>query len=1078
MINQITDFLLIPSYYKKAKKQFDFESWALKDFFAEEDSLEFLRFLYREDTQKFYITRDELLMRGISFREEYQNNFFPKLMYQIQNVIFIEENQELFKKINFKSIGLGNFIEQYHVSSDLFFHLMPFEGICNFAKDFSPTIIKTLFVDAGFNILSLEELDNVMKDKSFLNRNEKHQLDFDYSIENTFSEEKFTYFRNYCNQMNVVLFSELTLDFITEFANKDNIRNDIVRELIKKYEYKKLELAKSNIEIVNGNNVKEDKQQLEITMLKEIEDNISTFQKNEFRNFLERNGCSYFELINSIYEDETFDYSDNQLPLYKIKFLNNSIIKNIKAKYEEKLELEFENIRTALVNNEKFKYIAESKIKDVQDIFNLKVEDTIETNLRIIDTFNDKKHCNILKNINNVLKSFRMPKEHIEELVSQLKPNRIPIIKGRQLGLTLEQIGEQYEITRERVRQIIKKVNLKLSAKNSIIKISVFFQYYTQHCITITAEEFAKHLDIEANSSNYVILKELLSIDEKIFYIEKLDLYILREQFDYYIERLNSLNLNRAIIPFNEIKVIFEENIQLKIISNLIEKLMSIHGYIKGKEAYIRQSLSLTSRINYLFRNVIKEPLVMNDEGYSYFNSLMNEYFPQEFTSSKRAITARISDAEDTILVDNNTYYYHDGSLIDNKFVETIKNILNRHLEKMNFVDPRMIYQENLPLMEEYKIFSHVHLYSIINLYLDEYFDHSHGNSLYIYKKNEKVLDAESILIEYLNANSGEAIRESVLEDLKWKNFKLDQLLERIDSIIQVEDRKLCLISKFEFTDEEIQKLKEYVDIQFQNGYAFAFDLRFNMKNEIINILNSRNLLADEYSFMSILKWLNPNLRGYPKLLYLKDSPIQTIEQIISINFPDTITRKQIQDFIISYGYSEQTVYKVMFELIDKNYFYQYTGLEFINANQLNFTDSIILSLKTYLDEQFRNKVYLSALDLVGINSIAPIYHQGWSYHLIYELAPKVGYRQIPTNSDYRYNKLALVKESSNISNFEELVYYIVKNEYTGRNHEEDFAEFLMRKNLINNPKRLPSEIYESALFMFDRFGFFNLKEK
>ena len=62
------------------------------------------------------------------------------------------------------------------------------------------------------------------------------------------------------------------------------------------------------------------------------------------------------------------------------------------------------------------------------------------------------------------------------------------------------------------------------------------------------------------------------------------------------------------------------------------------------------------------------------------------------------------------------------------------------------------------------------------------------------------------------------------------------------------------------------------------------------------------------------------------------------------------------------------------------------------------------------------------------------------------------------------------------IENFEQLVLHIVKTEYSGRYHEEDLAKYLVLKKVSHNPRRLTNEIYNSPLFKFDSFGFFEIR--
>jgi hypothetical protein len=161
---------------------------------------------------------------------------------------------------------------------------------------------------------------------------------------------------------------------------------------------------------------------------------------------------------------------------------------------------------------------------------------------------------------------------------------------------------------------------------------------------------------------------------------------------------------------------------------------------------------------------------------------------------------------------------------------------------------------------------------------------------------------------------------------------------------------------------------------------------------------DARTDITDTYTFGSILKWLDSDLRGFQHLLYKKNSVIDSIEKVLIIRFPNIARRDEIEDFLEEKGYASSTAFSVINQLLENNSFYVYTAYQYINANQIHFTDEVKTSLKQYLNKSFGDKLYISALEFIGYSSdILPITTNGWQPQLITEFANRVGFRHIRT---------------------------------------------------------------------------------
>ena len=115
-----------------------------------------MRNLFTIDNKKFYNLRDELILRGIGFHKKYQNNYLLGRNYEIQNVLIKTENTDSFKKINFSVIGASNFIERFQITSDLFFHNVPWEGLLSLFPNTAESFLRRAFEKEGFSFAPIE----------------------------------------------------------------------------------------------------------------------------------------------------------------------------------------------------------------------------------------------------------------------------------------------------------------------------------------------------------------------------------------------------------------------------------------------------------------------------------------------------------------------------------------------------------------------------------------------------------------------------------------------------------------------------------------------------------------------------------------------------------------------------------------------------------------------------------------------------------------------------------------------------------------------------------------------------------
>jgi hypothetical protein len=1057
----------IPTYYNDLS--FDVSSRNIHSL-LKTNPIEYMRTLFIDDNRKFYSLRDELILRGIGFKEEFQNNYLLGIDYQIHFIIIKTENTDSFKKINFSMHGATNFIERFQVNSDLFFHNVPWEGILHFIPNASPDILKKNFLAAGFSIVPVEVYQAISptepatndsgKDRGVFIAKESSEYNYsklDLPVEYYYEEVTFNHFINYCQKNNIKKFSELTLDNIKDYANQKFTRSKTLQLIEEKYH----DINKQYNPLPYN-----------------FSETLDLLQDNPFKRICEIADVDYLELLDAFYKNDNL-YEDvfnieviEQFCDYTINNIEEIIKKKEKSRKQEQLQLLVHKIN----NHPNYKYILSISIQTLTKILSFNNVQLPNEELYLYDILEDMNYLTFLEQILISLNRLVELRGIVQTLIGYLNERQKEVITLRE-SMTLHEVGEIIGVTRERVRQIEAKVNRIIKQYIEEFKIEIYFLFYTEHSKLVSIDDFCDAFNI-SGSLERIIIKKILSHTNIAHFVESIQRYMNIEDYELIADSLDKVDFYQSIIKVDHLKQIIPIEI-INEMQEVIDMVIRSQGYFRVNNIYVREKISIKDRINYLFDNHITTPLYMDGEGYEYFKDLISSVFGIPYESTKRSATARIADGDNVILVDSNTFFRHEREKITDDLLNYLETTIDDMLSTHPYADPRIIYNENPNLVEDASLYSPVHLYSIIQLYLGDKYETGHRNTLYIYKSNTNVINSEDILCDYLSKNGHEVPYHKVLEDLNWKAPKLDQLLARIDSVITVKDKTIKTIESFEFKDEELNELKSTVEQEFKKGYIFTEDLAFELAfNPKLEQLVKRTGLADITTLSSIVKFLYKDASGFSRMLYNADSSIKSLEQALAKEFPEMMTRADLIKFTLEKGYSEQKLAAVPSTIVEDGLFYPYTSTQYINANIVHFKEDTKKSLQEYLDKLFADKSYRSMFSALRYSQeLLPISTYNWTEWLIHHFAEQVGYRKIIVyNQDYRYDKLLLVKEDSQISTLSELVYYIAKTHYKDRAHEEDFAKYLAADNIIYNPRRLSNEIYKSKYFEFDNFGFYRLR--
>lgn len=1040
-------YLEIPTYYDDLAE--NIFSKNLQSLFYERELLTYLRNTYQNDISLFYNIRDELMLRGIAFKEEHQNNFLPSLQYPIQYIINIEEDGKKFNKIDEQITGLYAIKNRYKIDSDLFFKNMPIDGIAHFLKK-DPTFLRKQFERVGFTIIPVGE----------------YSAGDEITIRECFKGNEYLAFYRYCYENNKKFFSELTIDFIENFRHVKGIGPSKYMNVTNKFN----ELLKE----VDDIKISKDNEKKGIIP-------IDYFVNNPLRNLLKKAEIDYLNFIDSIYfaKEETTIYRPIAEHIFEEK---KTFIRNLEAELEnEKNSKEIKKLQDSIKIHPNYELLMGLKSINLKRVLRLPELEEKDNNIHLFEMVEKTTNKIDLMVINSKIQKYKSPSLQIE-IINEMFKERDRNILFERLDKTLQEVGDLFGVTRERVRQIEQKAQGKLQGKAEYLCLDIYFNFFLQDRISMSIEKFMEklHIDLRYKEIFTVLVDSYKKLERKE---EEL---INKEFYTYVTQMKNIINeQSEGVIQATEILEKFNKSSEFEFTVELTDYFMNEIGYKRKNSIYFKHNIKLPAQISYLFKFKLKKPIEITDENFEYLQQLMKDVFDDQFESGKRAAVERIRSTKNVILVDANTFMYYDLDAISQVLLNEIEKELEKELQKSPVVTAKMLYQKNSVKWKMYQIISHHHLYSILGYHFNDVYLIGKGNTLEIYKSKSAIVNRESLLINYIKKHGGKLSKKKILENFKWQSYKLEQILSNNKELItileeDVDGYSVKLITAFNFKDVELQKIRKFVEDNIKDEYFFTADLLIEMEfDEELSEILARKKITDPYTFGSVLKWLDPDLRGFQHLLFKKNSEIDSIEKVLIIEFQNLVRRDEIENFLIVKGYASSTVFSIINLLLENNSFYVYTAYQYINANQIYFNNNVKDSLKQYLDKSFGNKMYLSALELRGYTSdILSVSRNSWQPQLITEFANQVGYRHIKTTPDYRYNKWVLVREELDVTNYEDLVHYVVMSEYKGNFHERDLAKFLEERKLTHSPYQLSLELKTSPYFEMRDLGFVKLKER
>lgn len=453
--------------------------------------------------------------------------------------------------------------------------------------------------------------------------------------------------------------------------------------------------------------------------------------------------------------------------------------------------------------------------------------------------------------------TFKWYDKEIENLFKNCKQNHLEVIFKRVKGYTLEEIGNEYNITRERVRQIESGCLKKFKQKFPI----QLWEYIN------------KNLQKEK-----IIFIDDLPIKNK-FYKKFLTYYFNKIKAKFFDKVLNAFSYKDYNTFFNELlklKPILSKD-ELKLPDKLIDLFISQNLIKKiDNRFFINKFRTKREKIEFIISLFPQGIAVRRD--FELIKEQIKKFFPEYESEDERNIIAPIDISDKIILWDWGVYIHIDNiKEVLNANFEEILEYLHETLEQNSPINLQECFDEFKEELSQKKIYNKYALHSILKIKFPEEF--TYLGSPWIAKKDEN----SNSLIESLNKifldNQTMSINE-VVNVLKTSKIRAKALLDRSKSIIQIDTYRYkhinyILIDKDLFNEIEnfiLNKVSElefiYIDLVidrfnlsfpnmdtaiFVSNYFKKYSTKFQTSNKKF-IKNGIKINRDYFNFHRLIK--------------------------------------------------------------------------------------------------------------------------------------------------------------------------------------------------------------------------------
>lgn len=683
---------------------------------------------------------------------------------------------------------------------------------------------------------------------------------------------------------------------------------------------------------------------------------------------------------------DKFEFSDEMTIKHnqehsRSPFVNYEMLKNIPIDNDHIL---IELLSTEEVFNELSKY----DVVTLEDLKNKNEDDNLFTDESIVYDYH------FFKNIEEASRPYKdRINDSFRNFYNSLNYKHQIIIVLRLQGKTLEEIGSYLGVTRERIRQLILKVQSK------------YFNGIGSRILT--------WLKIYTNNATYITKKDLDSILGK--YADTMT-FLYGEMFD---KSLNILILNKDYIDD-----VYEE------INNLPKIIMMSEFEGKYEASFHKDLLKtyITKNYNilndYAFKHkptLVEKYSIVLDKYFDYIKiyddnhiSLFKKYYVQTFNDtsiyekSNRAITGTFDRMSNLMMKDRGTYQIKHFSISDDLIMK-IKETIMKH-KSISF---RRLFDFLKEDLFKQDIKNHYQLHGIVNKYLPNFMTNKDIVSI-----EDTFASSEFEIRNFIKKQEGFFTLKDLLKAIPTlSEVALGVYMSENDDIISTFNRRYIPSRCLKLSNSDKEQLKHHIEtlllkVELVTSQRILFEIFFDY---FPNVMNENNIDNTHFAYQFMKYFYGKDFKfEFTAIWKSLDIALPQVEYIISkFNEKKIIKIKEITDF-----YKDNyIVIQNTKSLLDKFYDEGYLRIDedtIIDSKILNFSNILINRIEEILIYSMRNNE-ISTSEIETYDVFPILNKVSWNKHLLAHLIKKYSERIYVIDIGNQYNALDYIfKEKEN----------------------------------------------------------------
>lgn len=647
------------------------------------------------------------------------------------------------------------------------------------------------------------------------------------------------------------------------------------------------------------------------------------------------------------------------------------------------------------------------------------------------------------------------------------------IFIGRSLGSTLQELGYEISVTRERARQILGKIASRLTKSADLLAASLLIKnkgcFTSANCNELFNEELS------------AVFALVLSYSSNLKYLPYCDKYMgidnISSTLEEKLSRMAEEIIGDGTNFYDSIEVI--ETSLTAITEGRMDfvdfmNYLTYHGYVffgdfvmKGRLAYGEVCCDAVKKY---FDFDIKLDSDCNNADLIKLRSIVSKHYKGlKLPNNNRALTAAMARHHTKLILSGRGRYCPIEKVVYtlDLFDEIYASILNN--TQTSFYYSELYYQFQGRLLAETNINNHNFLHGMLKyLYSDEF---TFERDLMVKKGGERA-NVDERICRYLHNN----VFAVAIEDIKKvvpgiNDVVINCGVMRNKNILQWEFNKFRHSDHINSTPEDLKDLKNIISELTSINLGYASEVMIYDAVKIIkpnylrvnDINNSQNLFYVLcYLFSNEFRFRRPHIvsPNFP----VKDLNVINIARIF-LDFDISLNYNEFDKLGKKLKWPDNTLYAVFAEL-QKDYV-RITEDDYIRKDHLLIEDNILHDLREQLSNMVKPHGFLSLNNIFEYQSFPRIPYE-WNGFLLESLVAEydLGFRIItPQFKDRRYQRGIIVSEKSSFQTIDELVVGILK-EINIRSISEMKLKTLLRMRgvIVFN---LPHDLYDSLHLTF-----------